>query len=194
VLVFGAVPFTALATNNVTIVDESGNQTLEEGYGVITGVRIWDMYTGANATAPLYIINGKDSDKVFFIRVEEPNDIEVGYAPLSEECYSWITIGDNMVPAIAGETVRVPITITIPDDIVYENRHDAVAFFVKDITQTGFQQIAYQSTWYITTDHVSENIPAIISGGINVAWIVAIIGIVIMVCLIYLRRRSHAKE
>jgi hypothetical protein len=152
------------------------------------------MYAGANATGPLKIICGKDQARVFNIYVTEPDpkSLEPGYTALPEECYSWITIGANDVPAKAGELVSVPITIIIPDDILYTNRHDAFALFVKDITQTDFQQIAYKSTWFITTDSIPTRRTI---GGINPVWVIGIAGISGLGCIIYLikDRRQHAQ-
>jgi hypothetical protein len=196
--VLGLVPLVALATTNVTIIDESGDQTLEEGYGVITGIHVLNMHAGANVTGPLKIICGKDKARVFSIYVTEPDpkSIKVGYTALPEDCYSWITIGANDVPADAGEVVTVPVTIAIPNDIAYTNRHDAVALFVKDTTQTGFNQIAYKSTWFITTDHEPIHIPGIrvVTDKSNIKWIALVTGIIIVGGSVYLKRSGHAKK
>jgi len=193
-LALAIVPLTLLAENEVIIIDESGTPNLAEGYGVITGVHVWDMYAGAVATGPLKIVCGRDGDRIFNIYVTEPDprSLEPGYTTLPEEYYSWITIGDNDVPAEAGEMVSVPITITIPSDMLYTNRHDAFALFVKDITQADLTQIAYKSVWFITTD--SMPVRRII-GGINPIWVAGIAGISGLGCVIYLMkdRRKHAQ-
>jgi len=193
-LALAIVPLTLLAENEVIIIDESGSPTLAEGYGVITGVHVWDMHPGSIATGPLKIICGKDGDRIFNIYVTEPHpdSIEAGYTVLPEEYYSWITIGDNDVPAKAGELITVPVTITIPSDMEYKDRHDCVAFFVKDTTQTDLNQIAYRSTWFITTDPLPTGRTI---GGINPIWVAGIAGISGLGCIIYLMkdRRKHAQ-
>jgi len=189
------VPSATLVASDVVIVDESGDFELETGYGVYTGVYCWDMHPGANITVPLKIICGHDKPRTFEVYVTEPKpgSVEKGYTALPKECYSWITVGTHLVSAEAGETVSVPVTIVIPDDIIYVNRHDAIAFYVNDITQTGFQQIAYKPVWYITTDPVPVQEP------LNLLWVgIGGAGVAVACLAVYLkrkaRRKAHAKS
>jgi len=200
-LILSIVPLSVFGEGDVIIVDDSVNPNLTgDCYGVITGILFSDMVAGSNATAPLRIYNGKGKDstsRVYDIYLTEPkpDELESGYTALSKECYSWITIGANHVPAAIGETVDIPITISIPNDIIYENRHDAFALFVKDVAQTGLTQIAYVSYWYLTTDHYVPKIPGEVNGMSTTLIVVIITGALLAICGVFLlikRRRGEA--
>ena len=189
-LILSVVPLTAWG--NVEVLDESGKATLEEGYGVYTSCSFYGLFGGWSGQAPLIIVCGKDKDRIFEIRIESPDGLASGYSALPEECYSWIVISNNLVAAKAGETVRVPVTITIPNDILYVNRHDQIAFYVNDITQTGFSQIAYKSSWFLTSD---PYIPLVTESGVSLTLIIAIAtAAIIGGCGVYLLMRKKRKN
>jgi len=204
-LILSIVPLSVFGESDVVIVDDSVNPNLKgDCYGVLTGILFSDMRAGSNATAPLRIYNGKGTertvnpdgsvvlsvskDRVYDIYLTEPkpDELESGYTALSKECYSWITIGANHVPAAIGETVDIPITVTIPNNVIYENRHDAFALFVKDVTQTGLNQIAYVAYWYITTDHYVPKIPKEIKGISTTLIAIIVTGAILAGCGVFL--------
>jgi hypothetical protein len=191
-LVLSIVPLTVWGS--VEVIDESGKTTLEEGYGVYASSSFYGLFGGWSGQAPLIIICGKDKARIFEIRIESPSKLAPGYSALPEECYSWIVISSSLVTAKAGETVRVPVTITIPNDVLYINRHDQIAFYVNDITQTGFNQIAYKSSWFLTSD---PYIPWVTESGISLTFIIAVaIAAIGGGCGVYLfmrRRKKNAK-
>jgi len=191
-LVLSAIPLILLADNNTQIIDQSGNATIKGGYGVLTGVRIYGLIPGWSGTAPLIIMCDKTRDRLYDIHLESPDldKLEAGYSALPEEEFSWIVISNSLVPAKAGETVRVPVTITIPSDIAYENRHDQIAFYVKDITQTGWNQIAYKVSWFLTTDaydaYIPQEIPIAGKSVNTVLIVVIVVGALLAGCGVYL--------
>jgi hypothetical protein len=191
-IVLCIVPLTLVGANGDVIWEDTGGaKTLEEGYGVYAETHFWGMYAGWSGTAPLVIVNGKDKDRTFLITIERPSKLELGFEALPEECFSWITISDSLVTASAGETIQVPVTITIPSDIVYSNKHQEVAIQVRE-TEQGLVQIALQSKWFISTD---PYIPIV--GGVNTTLVIVIaIAALGGGCGVYLlmRRRSHAKK
>jgi hypothetical protein len=126
--------------------------------------------------------------------IEEPANLTPGYEALPESYYSWITISDNLVTASAGETIQVPVTITIPSDINYVGKHYEIALQVGE-TEQGFVQLALQSKWFITSE---PYIPVVSEGRISLTMIIAIATAAIIagcgVFLLMKRRQKHAKK
>jgi len=194
-IVLSIVPVTLVCANGDIIWEKGNTQTLETGYGVYAETHFWGMYAGWSGTAPLVIVNGKDKERTFVITIERPSKLEPGYEALPEECFSWITISNNLVTASAGETIQVPVTITIPNDIIYINKNQEVAIQVKETGQ-GFVQLALQSKWFISTDPYIP--PVTTNGGMNTTLIILIATVAIIVgggvYLLMRRRQRHAQK
>jgi len=192
VIMLATLPSMSLAESDIIWEDTGGSKTLETGYGVYAETHFWGMYAGWSGTAPLVIVNGRDKDREFLITIETPGKLESGFEALPEECFSWITISSNLVTASAGETIQVPVTITIPADIVYTNEHQQVAIQVREAGQ-GLIQLALQSKWFISTD---PYIPVV--GGVNKTLVIviaaAIAGVGGTVYLIMRRKMKYAKK
>jgi len=194
-LILSIVPLTLVGANGDIIWENGqGTQTLEEGYGVYAETHFWGMYAGWSGTAPLVIVNGKDRARTFLITIESPTHLVPGYEALPEECYSWVTISQDIVTASAGETVQVPVTITIPATMNYIGKRHEVALQVRESGQ-GFIQLALQSKWFITSD---PYIPVVSGSGINLILIIVIgtaaIGAGCGVYLLMRRRQKHAQR
>ena len=198
-LVLSIVPLTLVCANGDVIWENTGgSKTLETGYGVYAETHFWGMYSGWSGTAPLVIVNGKDKDREFLITIETLMRLDPGYEALPESCFSWITISDNLVTASAGETIQVPVTITIPSNIVYVNQHYEVALQVREAGQ-GFVQLVLQSKWFITSElYIPVITPVVVKSGISLTMIIAIATAAIIVgCGVFLlmkRRQKHAKR
>jgi hypothetical protein len=196
-IVLSVIPLTVLANGNTEIIDNSESESWVQGedYAVWTSPTIYNLYAGYTGTAPLIIANGRDKARAFYIRLEEPNGLVPGYQALPRECYSWITIEPNIVEASAGETIRVPVTISIPNDVVYANRHDQMAINVADITDQ-FIRHELQSYWFLTTDPYIPGIePDPTTPSIAMIAIIAIISIVGGGgAYLLVNKRKHAKR
>jgi hypothetical protein len=164
-VVLSIVPLT-LATANGDIVWET-----EEGYGINSEAHIEGVYAGWTGTVPLIIINGKDKARTFLVTVEKPTNLVSGFEALPEECFSWIVVSNNLVTVSAGETIQVPVTITIPANITYVNKRQQTAIEVKEVDQ-GFVQIAVQCKWFIISVTSIKSliiiVAAVIGGGCGV--------------------------
>lgn len=146
-----------LATANGDIVWET-----EEGYGINSEAHIEGVYAGWTGTVPLIIINGKDKARTFLVTVEKPTNLVSGFEALPEECFSWIVVSNSLVTVSAGETIQVPVTITIPANITYVNKRQQTAIEVKEADQ-GFVQIAVQCKWFIVSVTSNKSLIIIIA-------------------------------
>jgi len=125
--------------------------SLSDGFGLYDGlVYINEVGPGQEEVIPLTIVNGKDLDRLFTISVNLPSKVKDGFEPLSEEYFCWITMPETEVFVPAGESYQIPITLSIPTDIVYPGKKVEVRILVEDITQGGLHT-ALEARWFITT-------------------------------------------
>jgi len=123
---------------------------IESGYGIYgSEFKFAGAYPGATGTIPLIILNGKECDRTIGVFITQPDKLVDGYEFHPKEYYSWITTTEPVVNVTAGENYYIPMTLTIPTDTTYVNKNAEVGIFVKDLAQTGMNQIAYTQIWYI---------------------------------------------
>lgn len=149
---------------------------LAEGFGILEGiVPIPDVRPGWDYLVPLTILCGPDGDKVFVVTLEQPNPDKIpqGFVAFPEEYYSWIhmasqsyqggtwtwdritfndgtDLGDPIV-VDAGHYRSLTLVLTMPDSVDYYGQNAEVRVRVTELSATGFNRIAYESKWYIST-------------------------------------------
>ena len=125
---------------------------LSEGFGIYDGsVELNGVYPGWEDTISLTIVNGNDKDRLFAISINSPSKVQDGFEAFPEEYFHWITIPETRIFIPAGETYQVPITLAIPSDMDYFNKHAEVRILVEDITQSDLVQVALEAKWFIIT-------------------------------------------
>ena len=127
---------------------------IKEGYAIYGGtVDIDGLYPGWSGTIPLKIVNGEDRGRQLFISVRLPqaDKTKEGYEPLPFKYLDWVTVTQPSVFVAVGQTVTVPIDLTMPKDADYKGKQAEVRILVEDTTQTGLVQIALEARWFITT-------------------------------------------
>lgn len=125
--------------------------TLPYGFGLYDSlVYINGINPGQEEVIPLTIVNGEDSNRQFSICVNSPSKVKEGFESLPVEYFSWITIPETEVFIPARESYQIPITLSMPTDIIYQGKKAEVRILVEDITQGGLHT-ALEARWFITT-------------------------------------------
>jgi hypothetical protein len=127
---------------------------IKEGYAIYGGsVTIEGLYPGWSGTVPLKIVNGEDRDRELFVSAHSPQleKTTEGFVPLPQEYLSWVTVTQPSVFVAAGDTVTIPIELSMPEDADYKGKQAEVRILVEDTTQAGLVQIALEAKWFITT-------------------------------------------
>jgi len=129
----------------------TGTPSLSDGFGIYDSlVHINEISPGEEEVIPLTIVNGEDLDRLFTISTNLPSEVKEGFEPLPAEYYCWIAIPETEVFISAGESHQIPITLSMPTDIIYQDKKTEVRILVEDITQGGLHT-ALEARWFITT-------------------------------------------
>ena len=149
----GASPQTHIRT------DVRGFPVVDEGYGLygatVTIDGVYPGYSSADSKQPIYvtIVNGKDRTRIFHLSLQQPgNSVKEGYEPLPVEYFGWIAIGDESPGVAAGDIGKIPMTLSVPEDMPEELKGKSyeVRILDEDWSQTGLVQLALQEKWLIT--------------------------------------------
>jgi hypothetical protein len=139
--------------------DVRGFPKVEEGFGLygatVTMDGVYPGYSSAESNQPVYvtIVNGKDQARIFHLSLQQPGaSITEDYKPLPLEYFGWIAIGDDSPGVAAGDIGKIPVSISVPEDMPEELKGNSyeVRILVEDWSQTGFVQVALQEKWLIT--------------------------------------------
>lgn len=126
--------------------------SLSDGFGLYDSlVYINEVNPEEEKVVLLTIVNGKDLDRLFTISVNSPSEVKEGFEPFPVEYFYWIIIPETEVFVLAGESHQIPITLSMPIDIIYQDKKMEVRILVEDITQGGLHT-ALEARWFITTE------------------------------------------
>jgi hypothetical protein len=107
-------------------------------------VSINNTYRGLKIDNDIVIRNGSYAPAKFSIVARECDYLETGYTNIPLD---WITVSSGEITIPSGESISVPITITIPKRIPSKQLEFWVG--VKDITRAGMLKTELCSKWFI---------------------------------------------
>ena len=110
-----------------------------------------NFYAGATAEYNISVHNGNNYPAQFIIKYRYPDHVGEGYDFPPENMSDWVTVIGNDVEFKAYETKDIIISITIPENVVLEDKWEFWVSVIDD-SQSGMVKTELCTRWLITME------------------------------------------